>query len=454
MNLSQAITAADMAGAVKRLFELASCKTAILNRRWNHAEGAPVFTAGGRYTARAWTQWTHGFQYGNALLCYDVTGDAEMLRLGRQGTKRVMPEHLTHRGVHDHGFNTLSTYGQLRRLARSGKFTASDCELEQYELAIKVSGAVQAMRWTRLADGGGFIHSFNGPHSLFIDTLRTLRVLVMAHDLGHVLLDEQDQRVDLLQRALTHARTTSQCNIYYGQGRDYYDTPDQRGRTAHEALFNPVSRQFRAPASQQGYSPFSTWTRGLAWAMLGFAELVEFVRYYGDKTSAKNDMKEWETMLLASGRAVCDFYLQQAAAEDGICYWDTGAPLLHKLGEWQSRAAEPHNDFEPVDSSASAIAAQGLIRLGAALGLQGDEYVRAGLLIAQRLFDEPYLSSELRHEGILLHSVYHRPNGWDYVPGGSKIPCGQSSMWGDYHALELGLLIWAMGKGGNYHFYD
>jgi hypothetical protein len=38
-----------------------------------------------------------------------------------------------------------------------------------------------------------------------------------------------------------------------------------------------------------------------------------------------------------------------------------------------------------------------------------------------------------------LHSVYHRPNGWDYCSEGSGVPRGESSMWGDYHARELAL---------------
>ena len=63
--------------------------------------------------------------------------------------------------------------------------------MRYYELALRVSGAVQARRWTRLPDGG-FIHSFNGAHSLFVDTIRSLRVLALAHALGHVLMDEQD----------------------------------------------------------------------------------------------------------------------------------------------------------------------------------------------------------------------------------------------------------------------
>jgi hypothetical protein len=111
------------------------------------------------------------------------------------------------------------------------------------------------------------------------------------------------------------------------------------------------------------------------------------------------------------------------------------------------------NAFEPVDSSSSAIAAQGLIRLGVTLGEAGQAYLQAGLQVAETLFAEPYLSTDPQHEGILLHSIYHRPNGWDYIPKGSCIPCGESSMWGDYHALELGLLISRLAEDRYYTFF-
>jgi hypothetical protein len=57
------------------------------------------------------------------------------------------------------------------------------------------------------------------------------------------------------------------------------------------------------------------------------------------------------------------------------------------------------------------------------------------------LLEEPYLSTNPEHQGILLHSVYHRPNGWDNIPEGYKIPCNESSMWGDYHMREAALLV-------------
>jgi unsaturated chondroitin disaccharide hydrolase len=434
--------AEDLLPAIDRLFELSADKIRSIEDTWNPADGAPVFTVEGQYRARGWTEWTQGFQFGSALLQFDATGERAFLELGRSRTIERMAPHLTHTGVHDHGFNNVSTYGNLWRLAKEGAVDA-DGEIPFYELALKASGAVQATRWTTIP-GGGFIHSFNGPHSLFVDTIRTLRVLALGHLLGHVLLVEQDVRVSLLNRLLAHARATAEFSVYYGLERDAYDV---RGRVAHESLFNVVSGSYRGPGTQQGYSPFTTWTRGLAWAMLGFAEQLEFLDAIGTADPA----------MLDAASATCDYYIDTAAA-DGVPYWDSGAPGLADLGDWGSRPADPFNDVEPVDSSAAAIAAQGLLRFGRYLSdheQDGARYTQAGLLVLDTLFDPagPYLSASPHHQGLLLHSIYHRPGGWDHVPEGARTPRGESSMWGDYHAREAGLYVQRLCRGPYLTFF-
>ena len=233
-----------------------------------------MFTVAGRYTSRGWTEWTQGFQFGSALLQFDATGEDYFAGVRAAKTLELMASHVSHMGVHDHGFNNISTYGNLWRLLREGKMQGSASERQLYELALKVSGAVQAARWTKTTDGGGYIYSFNGPHSLFVDTMRSLRSLAVSHQLGHVLMGEHDRRICLLRRLVEHGVSTATYNVYYGKGRDAYDLP---GRTAHECIFNLNDGNFRCPNSQQGYSPFTTWTRGLAWALLGFAEQLEFL---------------------------------------------------------------------------------------------------------------------------------------------------------------------------------
>ena len=174
--------------------------------------------------------------------------------------------------------------------------------------------------------------------------------------------------------------------------------------------------------------------------MCGFAEQLEFLRSLSDQGGLEETIQR-------AAQATCDYYIENTPV-DGIPYWDTGAPGLSKLPDWAGRPADPFNPHEPADSSAAAIAAQGLLRLGRCLS--NNRYWQAGLTICAALFQEPYLSTDPDHQGLLLHSVYHRPNGWDYCPDGSAVPRGESSMWGDYHARELGLYLLRIIHNGTY----
>jgi unsaturated chondroitin disaccharide hydrolase len=442
MKVESTIKPESLLRPIERMFEHSAAKIRSIERSWDASRGTPVFTVRGKYTTRGWTEWTRGFQYGSALLQFDATGEKEFLDLARRRIVDHMATHVSHTGVHDHGFNNVSTYGNLWRLIREGKVDAPEAEIDFCELALKVSGAVQAARWTPTSNGEGFIYSFNGPHSLFIDTIRSLRSLALAHQLGHVLMGERDARISLLDRLTQHARTTAAFGVYYGKGRDAYDV---RGRTAHESIFNTNDGNYRCPNSQQGYSPFSTWTRGLAWAICGFAEQLEFLRSRsGEEFPGPGGQKAIARLLLEAATATADFYIENSCA-CGVPPWDTGAPNLYKIEQLLSRPADPFNPWEPVDSSAAAIAAQGLLRLGRYLGdAKGRNYFAAGLTVLKTLLQVPYLSEGGRHQGILLHSVYHRPNGWDYVARGQSVPNGESSMWGDYHLREGALLVLRM----------
>ena len=325
-----------------------------------------------------------------------------------------MASHVSHVGVHDHGFNNVSTYGNLLRLASEGRLDASEWERNFYRMALQASGAVQARRWTAIRGGGGYIYSFNGPHSLFVDTIRSLRALGVAHTLGHVLMDENDRKVSLLDRLLQHARATAGYSVYYGEGRDAYDV---RGRTAHESIFNVNDGNYRCPNSQQGYSPFSTWTRGLAWAMLGFPEQLEFVETLADgELEALGGREAIEGFLRKAALATCDFYIENTAA-DGIPYWDTGAPGLARMGDYLGRPAEPFNDYEPVDSSAAAIGAQGLLRLGRYLEKSGEKdaarrYWQAGV--------REFCLVDARREPLLFRIQQRGESGYEPAPADAE----------------------------------
>lgn len=452
MQVNNELTLDSLRPKLDAFFALAGPKLLNLEETWDPADGTPVFTVEGKYTTRGWTEWTQGFQFGCQLLQFEATGDDRFLALGRKNILDKMAPHVSHVGVHDHGFNNISTYGNLRRLMLEGRVERDESLLAFCELALKVSGAVQANRWTALGEGEGYIYSFNGPHSLFSDTQRTLRILAVSHQLGHVLMAENDKAHSLLSRLIQHSNATLKYNVYYGEGRDSYDVP---GRVVHESLFNVTDGNYRCPSTQQGYSAFSTWTRGLAWVVLGCAEQLEFFATLSDEDVAPcGDRAEVMASMERAALATADFHLANSAA-DGIPLWDTGAPGVPALGDYQAQASDPYNAHEPYDSSAATIVAQGLYRLGKYLDSKGQaelgrHYRQAALTLADALLAEPYLSTDPAHQGLILHSVYHRPNGWDHVPEGRKVPCGESSMWGDYHAMECAMLLKREAEGTPY----
>jgi unsaturated chondroitin disaccharide hydrolase len=454
INIDHNLNAADLSAKLKRFWLLSGEKIIHIEKHYDEAKGSPVFTVNGNYSTRGWTEWTQGFQYGSAILQFDATGEKRFLEYAKKKTLEKMAPHVSHTGVHDHGFNNVSTYGNLLRLMTEGKTPFNEWEKNFYQLALKISGAVQASRWTTIKNGG-YIHSFNGAHSLFVDTIRSVRALTISHMLGHVLQGEGDIKISLLERAIQHIQATGNFSVFYGEGRDIYDV---WGRTSHESIFNVKDGNFRCPGTQQGYSGFSTWTRGLAWAICGFAEQLEWLDTIDEKALVSmGGKKSLSAFMLKAAKATCDFYIANTPI-DGVPYWDTGAPGLQAMGDYLNRPADPYDATEPVDSSAAAIASQGFLRLGKYLKTTGEteageRYWQAGLCIVNTLLEDPYLSICGNHQGLLLHSIYHRPNGWDYLPEGNKIPFGESSMWGDYHFREVCLYLQRIINNEEYYSY-
>ena len=392
MITNTSITPKDLSQSLERFWKVSGQKIELINKEYDDSQGSPVFTVAGKYSTRGWTEWTQGFQYGSEILQFDATGEESFLEMGKQNTVQKMAPHITHFGVHDHGFNNVSTYGNLLRLMNEGKIPENEWERNFYVMALQASSAVQAKRWTEIPSGG-YIYSFNGPHSLFADTIRSLRALAVGHQLGHSIMGEGDKKTSLLERLVQHAKTTADFAVYYGEGRDFYDV---WGRTAHESIFNLNDGAYRCPNSQQGFSPFTTWTRGLAWVMVGAPEQLEFLKTIDDtELEPLGGRAMIEEFLLKMAKATCDFYIENTPT-DGIPYWDTGALDTHKLGEdVNDRPSEPFNDAEPVDSSAAAIGAQGLIRLGRYL--DEPKYTQAGLTVLETLLSDKYLSLSLIH---------------------------------------------------------
>ena len=352
---------------------------------WGRDRPGPIWTEGGAWYRQPdmWTDWTPGFYAGQMWLLYKLLKDDFWAEKAREHSLPLLPRRFD-RDVHDLGFIFLSSYG--RWLEQTEEDDPVRAELVD---TIVTAATVQSERWNGAADEG-FIYSFNGPQSLFIDIMMNVRLLFWAAANG------ADSRVGA--RAIEHARTSARYLVRRaGEGLGEED-----GSVAHEAIFNTEQGrgEFRCLSTQQGYSPFTCWARGLAWAIYGYAYA------YG----ATGDETFRETAHLCAG-----YYLLNTPG-DCVPYWDYGAPGIPD---------------EPRDSSAAAIAGCGLMLL-ARLDPQAEGaggYLQAAIETGSVLSSDEYLGPKRAgEEGLLLGGVYHRPRGWGV---------GGAVMWGDYFFLEL-----------------
>ena len=195
--------------------------------------------------------------------------------------RQHMLPHVTHTGVHDHGFNNVSTYGNLAACCRAGKIPADAAGWQRTLLRRRPA----VLKWCRLPRWSGMAvrqalrlivpavpprpwatsTRLTGAHSLFIDTIRhALASSASRWKLGHVRCTKTTNALDLLKRSVLHGPTTSPIPHFPRRQRQALRSPRPHGPRGH---LQPQRRQLPFPATQQGYSPPSTWTRGLAWAI-------------------------------------------------------------------------------------------------------------------------------------------------------------------------------------------
>jgi unsaturated chondroitin disaccharide hydrolase len=326
----------------------------------------PMYTVGGRWNREGerWTHWCEGFFPGILWLLHKHTGDAEWRRRAESYSRPLEPRRHD-RTVHDLGFLFFSTYLRWYRLT-------GDPALRQVLIQ---AGRTLALRRQK----GGYLASFVGPQSLFIDIMMNVGLILWA---ANATGDE-----DLRQIALEHCRTTQR----------YLVRPD--GGTAHEGVFDTETGAFLHASTHQGWRPGSTWSRGLAWALYGFTAVHRL---------------SGEPEFLDTARRCADYYLRHAP-EGLVPYWDFDIPA---------------DGPRLWDSSAGAIAASGFWDLSEVVAdpADRDRYQGAARTLLQTLTSDQFLArSRPEWEGILLHGVYHYHKG---------LGVDESVAWGDHFFVE------------------
>jgi unsaturated chondroitin disaccharide hydrolase len=327
---------------------------------------APMYTVGGRWNQEGerWTHWCEGFYPGIFWLLLKSTGDESWLAPAREYSRRLEPRQHD-RKVHDLGFLFFST--SLREYRLTGEPHLRDVLIQ--------AGRTLALRQQK----GGYLCSFVGPESLFIDIMMNVGIILWA---ANATGDKA-----LRQIALEHCRTTAR----------YLVRAD--GGTAHEGIFDVTTGQFLRESTHQGWKADSTWTRGLAWAIYGF-------------TAVHRLSGEAEFLDVARRCAGC--YLRRAPS-NLVPAWDFDLP-----------PEVPHH----FDSSAAAITASGLWDLSEAVSEPGEKarYQQAALTILGTLCNDEFVPfNRPEWEGILMHGIYHFHKG---------LGVDESVAWGDHFFVE------------------
>jgi unsaturated chondroitin disaccharide hydrolase len=307
--------------------------------------------------------WTGGFWAGILWLAYEKDGSDDLRQLAVDYTERLLPRSSdTHN--HDLGFMFFPSAIKAWSLTGQGRYR---------DIAIDAANALakQFNPNAGFIPGWGFFGKHDWSGWVLVDTLMNLPILVWA--------SRQAENEALMEVVHAQLKTTF-AHHFRPEGSVY-----------HVYKFDPATGVPLGGDTYQGLGPESSWSRGQAWAITSLAILA----------SMTGDDK-----LQAMSERVAHYFLS-SLPDDGVAPWDFKDP----------------NPEAPKDSSASAIASYGFIKL---YSLTKD---RAHFDTAVRLLRSLALTcgNDSNHGGLLLHATADLPH---------DLGVDGSTMYGDYYYLK------------------
>ena len=339
----------------------------------------------GKYVLREADFWTCGFFPGSIYSLLErtvkypgsVPGASSKAaireKLQALGAAWSDPLHETaHRtDTHDMSFMIQPSMRQRWELMNDTKaldsvITAAKALYTRYNPTV---GAIRS--WDKLTQEGVTITSLDADFLVIIDSMCNLDLLYYAA--AHT------GQTYLADAATAHARTLLRSNLRLEKNKAVNaEFSGPLYSTAHVVNFDPTTAALKERRTAQGYSATSTWARGQAWAILGYAQtylwtadpefldvacgLVEYFLY-----RLENSPSSVEIPVPGEKRTIGRY----------VPLWDFDAPLEEV----------PH--VGPLrDSSAGVIAANGMLILSQALiasgkGDLGNRYLDAAVRIVE-----------------------------------------------------------------------
>lgn len=323
------------------------------------------------------TDWTTGFWPGMLWYLYDFNKKPKFREMAEYWSRPIL-KNKDIKWTHDLGFMLHSPLYTAISLLPNPTYQAAliDAANSLTGLYNPKIGTMKSWTWLK-----------QHPHPTIADNMMNLEILFWAA--------KKTGNQTYKQIAIQHALTTIAEHI----------RPD--GSSYHVVAYDTATAKPYKKYADQGMADNSTWSRGQAWLIYGFA-----VAY-------RETMDE---RFLQTAQKTADWFIEHLPP-DVVPYWDFDAP----------QTAET-----PKDASAAAIAAAGLLKLStycSNVPLKKKYYDNA-LRLLRALSAPPYLDSDPKFPALLRRSTGSKPHN-------SEVDC--SIIYADYYYIEAMLWLYKQG---------
>ena len=335
------------------------------------------YVATGAYEMRLWDDWTNGHWAGALWLLYEATGDDFFRARAEEWTALLAPCAKVDYH-HDVGFIAYCSMGQARRILQTDRYDALLLETAA-SLAKRFHPGLGLLRsWGKIEDKDRFL--------VIPDNMMNLELLEWA-----AKAPGGDARFDAIARS--HADVTLRHH-FRADGSAY-----------HVLDYDQTSGRVKAIERGQGADCATAWSRGQAWTVYGYTMMFR---------------ETGETRYLDFARKAALYAIRHPnMPEDGIPFWDYGAP------------------GEERDTSAGAILASALLELSG-FAPEGAEFRAFAEKALASLASPDYFSQgdEIGHF-LLKHGTGGKPMGVEI-----DVPL----VYGDYYFLEALLRLQGLSR--------
>jgi len=316
----------------------------------------PSYTENGKWVLSDKPNWFAGFTCGELWYMYDLTGNEDLKNRAVADADNLLKFALPD-NTHDLGFIYFNSL--VKTYQHTGQTKYRDAAISAARLLAK-----------RFNAKGNYIRAWGKLGTderegwTIIDTMVNIELLFWAA--------QETGDYSLYDIAYKHAITAMNENI-----RSNYSS-------YHLVEFNPKSGAVVKKGTRQGFSDESTWARGQAWGIYGFANAF---KYTGDQR------------FLAASRKMSEYFLKNLPG-DMVPNWDLDLKA----------------DSVIRDASSAAIAASGFYILSdvASSKIEHLKYLELAGKITRSLTNNYLFTNSKRNieEGILLHTVYNYGKEW------------------------------------------